>query len=136
MFLKAKLGEYYQQGKPASFTPKVLEELLFQIRNNPQLYSDVEDAYHYLLDTNAPDKNSDVRFYHFINKSNRVFNYEPPLITKPAEIIKKADIMRDLGPYCTFNIESLKTVLQELGPLTEEDVFECLMVMAEDNTII
>lgn len=94
------------------FPNKILQELLFQIGKNPQLQSDLEDTYQYLLDTNVPDKTNEVKFYHFLNKNNKVYSYEPPLVTKPAEIIKKADILRDLGPYCTFNAESLKIALQ------------------------
>jgi CCR4-NOT transcription complex subunit 1 len=65
-----------------------------------------------------------------------VYGYEAPTISKTSELIKKSELLRDLGPYCTFNIESLKTVMNELGPLTEEDVFECLMLMSETQVYV
>lgn len=65
-----------------------------------------------------------------------MYGYEAPTISKTSELIKKSELLRDLGPYCTFNIESLKTVMNELGPLTEEDVFECLMLMSETQVYV
>ena len=40
-FLKNKLNEYYQIGKPVVFPSKILQELLFQIGKNPQLHADL-----------------------------------------------------------------------------------------------
>ena len=40
-FLKTRLIEYYQLGKPVLFPPKILEELLFQIGRNPQLHAEL-----------------------------------------------------------------------------------------------
>lgn len=123
-YLKNKVIEYCQAERQVEFPSKVLQELLFQIGTNPQFSSELEEHYQHLLDTNIPDSAkpgefSELKFYHYMNNNYKVFSYEPPLVSKPAEIIKKVDVMRNLGPYCTFNVESLKTVLQECGPLTE-----------------
>lgn len=42
-------------------------------------------------------------------------------------------MLRDLGPSATVSIEILKTVFSELGPTTEENIFECFMMIAEDR---
>lgn len=131
ILLKNKLNEYYNMNRPVEFPPKIMEELLFQISRNPQLLEDMHDEYQYLLDTSSPDRIPQTRCYHYLNDNYKVYGYEAPPISKTSELIKKSELLKDLGPYCTFNGESLKVVLNELGPLTEEDVFECLMVMAD-----
>jgi CCR4-NOT transcription complex subunit 1 len=134
--MKAKLNEYYHMGKPVEFPPKVLQELLFQIGRNPQLLEELEEEYQYLLETSSPDRVPESRCYHYLNDNYRVTAYEVPTISKTNELIKKSELLRDLGPYCTFNMESLKIALNELGQLTEEDVFECLMLMSEDHVYV
>ena len=38
------------------------------------------------------------------------------MITKTAEIIKKAEILRDLGPIATYNVEQLKDNVDRMWP--------------------
>jgi len=38
-----------------------------------------------------------------------------------------------LGTCATVSVDVLKTVFSDLGPLTEEEIFDCLMYMAEDK---
>lgn len=51
----------------------------------------------------------------------------------PNIIIRKVDFLRDVGPSATANLETLKIIMNDLGPTTEEDVFECLLMMSEER---
>jgi hypothetical protein len=42
-------------------------------------------------------------------------------------------MLKDLGTCATISVDILKTIFSDLGPLTEDEIFECLMYMAEDK---
>lgn len=46
------------------------------------------------------------------------------MVEKPQPIQpKKADILRDLGPSVTQQLDTLKAIITEIGSLNEEDIF-------------
>ena len=62
------------------------------------------------------------------------FSGEVPVVERPPPVaLKKADFIRDLGPAITSSPETLKLILGELGPITEEEVMDCILVMCEER---
>lgn len=96
----------------------------------------MQDEFDYLLETSdAGDKLPSLRMLNYINGDWQFFASEQPLIDKPPPItIRKADLLRDLGPPATSSPDTLKLLLGELGPINEEEALECLLVMAEERS--
>ena len=52
------------------------------------------------------------------------FAYDLPVPEKiPTLPLKKVDFLRDAGPPATFQAETLKAIMSEVGALSEEDIF-------------
>lgn len=41
--------------------------------------------------------------------------------------------MKQLGPCISFQLELLRNVMTDIGPLNEDDIFECLCMMTEQK---
>jgi hypothetical protein len=61
---------------------------------------------------------------------------------KIGELIKPVDILMDIGPSCcNGNVNNLSAVLQDFLPLSDDDILDCLLCMAnhvqtiEDRTL-
>lgn len=58
------------------------------------------------------NKNSETRIYNYFREEWQFFANEAPIVEKPPQIfIKKADVIKDLGPSITNQIDTLKAVI-------------------------
>lgn len=138
--LERKLKELKTLGKRGGELPeRVLDEILFQISQNSALQEKLQEEYEYLLATSLEklEKVPAIRLHNYLNNEWQFFANDQPVFEKvPPIVIKKCDLLRDLGPAGTASIDTLKVVLGELGPVTEEEALECLLVMAEERSSI
>lgn len=90
-----------------------MDELLFQININPELSSKLSTESKMLLDAAEKlNKNSETRIYNYFREEWQFFANEAPIVEKPPQIyIKKADVIKDLGPSITNQIDTLKAVI-------------------------
>lgn len=66
------------------------------------------------------NKGSEVRIYNYFKGDWQLFANEPPIVEKPPTFsIKKVSFLCDLGPSCTHQVDTLKTVMSEIGHLNE-----------------
>jgi hypothetical protein len=136
--LERKLKELRALNKRGGELPdRVLDEILFQVSQNSALQERLQEEYEYLLATSAEkgDRVPAVRLHNYLNNEWQFFANDPSSAEKaPPLAIRKCDLLRDLGPAGTSSPETLKLVLGELGPITEEEALECLLMMAEERS--
>ncbi len=62
--------------------------------------------------------NETTRIYNYFRDDWQYFANQTPVIEKLQPItLKKSDILRDLGPSATQQIDTLKAVMLEIGPI-------------------
>ena len=108
---------------------------MFQINQNSELQEKLGNEFDYLLDNceNIEDV-PEAKIYKYLKCDWQFFASEQITIEKsPSIIIKKVDILTDLGTCATVSVETLKTAFSDLGPLTDEDIYECMMLMSSDK---
>lgn len=121
--LERKLKEFKALGKKAVDIPeRVFEELLFQFSQNSSLQSKLQEEFDYLLEScEATERSPALRIANYLANDCHYFSTEPPVVERPPPVpLKKADLLRDLGPAITATPETLKLILGELGPMSEE----------------
>lgn len=126
--MKKKLGEYYQNGKPALFPQYCLSALLFQLKNIHEL-REMENEIKFLLESVNEYKSNEIRPLVMIEDAVKWHNQVnldeiPPL----KDYLKPVDLLKDLGPSCQMG-----AVLQDLMPLSDDEIMQCLLFMANAN---
>ena len=134
--LKSKLQIYILQNKPQRIPPYALHCILYIIKTSSEFSESFsKEASNFLISNNLLEDKS--KFLPLLQEPKENYNLGDSKINIIAEIknsLTLAEILEDMGPFCSQSPSTLREVLSNFPEIREGEMAEVLSVLCEKCT--
>lgn len=131
--LKSKLGSYLSIQKPQKIPPYAFHCILYLIKNSSE-FADPQCKDWTNLLSNSLQAEEKSKILPFLNEGKENFNLvenKNHLISEMKSSLTLAEILEDMGPYCSQSLVTLREILSNFPEIREAEMAEVLSVLCE-----